>query len=122
AIQAASTLKVKWSDPPAIDAVGNLWQGMRKRDSAGQAPARIAAQGPTTPGIPGQAASVDAAMASAAKTWGGTFKYHYQMHAPIGHNVSVADVTTNSAIIYGHVKNGYGVTRSQVAAALNTAA
>jgi CO/xanthine dehydrogenase Mo-binding subunit len=122
AIQAASTLKVKWSDPPKIDAVGNLWKGMRQRDSAGQAPARIAAQGPTTPGIPGIVASVDQAMASAAKTWGGTFKYHYQMHAPIGPNVSVADVTANSAIIYGHVKNGYGVTRSQVAAALNTAA
>jgi len=122
AIQAASTLKVKWSDPPQIDPVGNLWAGMRKRDAAGQAPARIAALGPTTPGLAGQAASVDAAMASAAKTWGGTFKYPYQMHAPIGPNVSVADVTANSAIIYGHVKNGYGVTRSQVAAALNTAA
>ena len=117
------TLKVQVvgsaADRPAV---GNLWLGMRQRDSAGQAPARIAAQGPTTPGLPGQLASVDAAMASAAKTYGGTFKYHYQMHAPIGPNVSVADVTTNSAIIYGHVKNGYGVTRSQVAAALNTAA
>jgi len=54
-------------------------------------------------------------MASAAKTFAGTFKYHYQMHAPIGPNVSVADVTDSSAIIYGHVKNGYGVTRPQVA-------
>jgi nicotinate dehydrogenase subunit B len=122
AIQAAAQLKVKWSDPPTIDPVGNLWLGMRQRDAAGQAPARIAAQGPTTPGLPGQASSVDAAMASAAKTWGGTFKHHYQMHAPIGPNVSVADVTADGAIIFGHVKNGYGVTRSQVAAALNTAA
>jgi len=31
-------------------------------------------------------------------------------------------VTKDSAIIFGHVKNGYGVTRSQVAAALNSAA
>ena len=122
AIQAASILKVKWSDPPKIDPVGNLWLGMRQRDTAGLAPARIAAQGPTTPGIPGQLSSVDAAMATAAKTYAGTFKYHYQMHAPIGPNVSVADVTANSAIIFGHVKNGYGVTRSQVAAALNSAA
>ena len=60
-------------------------------------------------------------MASAAKTWGGTFKYHYQMHAPIGPNVAVADVTKDSAIIYSHVKNGYGVTRPQVAAAIQSA-
>ena len=122
AIQAAAQLKVAWSEPPPISPVGDLWQGMRAFDAAGQAPARIAAQGPTTPGLAGQQSSVDAAMASAAKTWGGTFKYHYQMHAPIGPNVSVADVTENSAIIYGHVKHGYGVTRPQVAAALNSAA
>jgi CO/xanthine dehydrogenase Mo-binding subunit len=122
AIQAAAQLKVAWSDPPKIDPTGNLWAGMRKWDAQGQAPARIAASGPTTPGISGQVASVDAAMASAAKTYGGTFKYHYQMHAPIGPNVSISDVTKDSAIIFGHVKNGYGVTRSQVAAALNSAA
>jgi nicotinate dehydrogenase subunit B len=121
AIQAAAQLKVAWSDPPKIDPVGNLWAGMRRFDSAGQAPARIAAQGPTTPGLAGQASSVEAAMASAAKTWGGTFKYHYQMHAPIGPNVAVADVTKDSAIIYSHVKNGYGVTRPQVAAAIQSA-
>ena len=121
AIQAAAQLKVAWSDPPKIYPVGNLWAGMRTQDAAGTAPARIAALGPTTPGLP-TASSVDAAMAGAAKTFGGTFKYHYQMHAPIGPNVAVADVTKDSAIIMSHVKNGYGVTRSQVAAALNTAA
>ncbi len=121
AIQAAAQLKVAWSDPPKIDAVGNIWKGMRARDAAGQATARIAANGPTTPGLP-QAASVDAAMASAAKTFSGTFTHAYQMHGPIGPNVAVADVTANSAIIYSHVKNGYGNTRSQVAAVLNSAA
>ena len=121
AIQAAAQLKVAWSEPPKIDPVGNLFAGMRRFDAAGQAPARIAAQGPTTPGLPTNP-SVDAAMASAAKTWGGTFKHHYQMHAPIGPNVAVADVTKDSAVIMSHVKNGYGVTRSQTAAALNSAA
>ena len=121
AIQAAAQIKVAWSDPPKIDPVGNLFAGMRRFDAAGQAPARIAAQGPTTPGLP-TASSVDAAMATAAKTWGGTFTHHYQMHAPIGPNVAVADVTKDSAIIMSHVKNGYGVTRSQIAAAINTAA
>ncbi|HZO95781.1 MAG TPA: molybdopterin cofactor-binding domain-containing protein [Gaiellaceae bacterium] len=112
AIQAAAQLKVAWSDPPKIFDVGNLWRGMREFDSKGQAPARIAFN----------SGNVDSAMASAAKTWGGTFKYHYQMHAPIGPNVAVADVTENSAIIYSHVKNGYGVTRPQISAALNSAA
>ena len=121
AIQAAAQLKVAWSTPPPINPVGNLWKGMRTQDSAGLAPARIAAQGPTTPGL-AQASSVDAAMASAAKTYSGTFTHHYQMHAPIGPNVAVAEVTKDSAIIMSHVKNGYGVTRSQTAAALNTAA
>jgi CO/xanthine dehydrogenase Mo-binding subunit len=112
AIQAAAQLKVAWSDPPPISPVGNLWQGMRDFDSKGQAPARIAFN----------AGNVDGAMKSAAKTFSGTFTHHYQMHAPIGPNVAVADVTKDSAIIYSHVKNGYGVTRPQVAAALTSAA
>src|SRR5205085_10925144 len=81
---------------------------------------RIAANGPTTPGL--ASTDVDSAMKSAAKTYGGTFKYHYQMHAPIGPNVAVADVTKDSAIIFSHVKNGYGNTRPQITAALNHAA
>jgi len=120
AIQAAAQLKVAWSAPPKIYDVGNLWKGMRAQDAAGQAPARIAALGPTTPGLK-TAASVDAAMASAAKTFSGTFTHHYQMHAPIGPNVAVADVTPTNAILYSHVKNGYGVTRPQVAAAIQSA-
>ena len=44
AIQAAAQLKVKWADPPALSGSGNLWKQMRDFDSAGQAPARIAAQ------------------------------------------------------------------------------
>ncbi len=84
---------------------------MRDLDSAGKAPARIAAQ----------TGDVVAAMKTAAKTYSGTFTYHYQMHAPIGPNVAVADVTKDSAIIYSHVKNGYGNTRPQIAAALSNA-
>jgi CO/xanthine dehydrogenase Mo-binding subunit len=108
AIQAAAQLKVTWSTPPAISAVGNLWGGMRAFDSAGKAPARIAAS----------AGNVDAAMASAAKTFAGTFTYHYQMHAPIGPNAAVADVTPTGAIIWTHVKDGYGTSRPKIAAVL----
>ena len=58
------------------------------------------------------------AMASAAKTYSGTFKYHYQMHAPIGPNAALADVTPTGAIIYTHVKDGYGTSRPKIAAVL----
>jgi len=112
AIQAAAQLKVQWSDPPVISGSGNLWKWMREQDSAGKAPARIAAQ---------TAGFSDAAMKSAAKTYSGTFTYHYQMHAPIGPNIALASVTNDSAIVYSHVKNGYGNTRPQVAAALSSA-
>ena len=43
AIQAAAQLKVKWADMPTIAAVGNVFKQMRDHDSAGKAPARIAA-------------------------------------------------------------------------------
>ncbi len=108
AIQAAAQLKVTWSTPPAIYPVGNLWMGMRAFDSKGQAPARIAAL----------TGNVDQAMASAAKTYSNTFKYHYQMHAPIGPNAALADVTPTGAIIYSHVKDGYGTSRPKIAAVL----
>jgi len=111
AIQAAAQLKVKWSDPPKISGSGNLWKSMRDFDSAGQAPARIQAL----------TGNVDAAMKTAAKTYSGTFKYHYQMHAPIGPNVALADVNQTSAIVYTHVKDGYGTSRPKIAAALTTA-
>ena len=57
-------------------------------------------------------------MASAAKTYSNTFKYHYQMHAPIGPNAALADVTQSGAIIYTHVKDGYGTSRPKIAAVL----
>jgi CO/xanthine dehydrogenase Mo-binding subunit len=108
AIQAAAQLKVTWSTPPAISPVGNLWSGMRAFDSAGKAPARIAAA----------KGDVDSAMKTAAKTFAGTFTYHYQMHAPIGPNAALADVTPTGAIIWTHVKDGYGTSRPKIAAVL----
>jgi CO/xanthine dehydrogenase Mo-binding subunit len=108
AIQAAAQLKVTWSTPPAISDVGNLWKGMRDFDTAGKAPARIAAQN----------GDVDTAMKNAAKTYANTFKYHYNMHAPIGPNAALADVTSSGAVIYTHVKDGYGTSRPKIAAVL----
>ncbi|MGH2842100.1 MAG: molybdopterin cofactor-binding domain-containing protein, partial [Solirubrobacteraceae bacterium] len=123
AIEAAALLKVEWSTPPTITPVGNIYEGMKAQDSAGEV-ANIVAKpfGPTTPGLAGQLPSIQEAMASAAKTFSGTFHYPYQSHVPIGPNISVADVTPDGAIIYGHVKDAYGTTRPKVVAALNQAA
>ena len=80
AIQAAAQLKVQWSDPPAISGSGNLWKWMRDQDSC--------RQGAGTHRDADRRMHVDAAMKSAAKTYSGTFTYHYQMHAPIGPNIA----------------------------------
>ena len=108
AIQAAALLKVAWKDPPTISPVGNFWQGMRTFDSTGQIAAKYSVNN----------GNVDSAIAGAAKTVAMTAKYHYQMHGPIGPNVAVADVNATGAIIYSHVKDGYGTSRPKIAAVL----
>jgi CO/xanthine dehydrogenase Mo-binding subunit len=111
AIQAAAQLKVTWSPMPEISGSGDLWEGMREQDAAGLVAAKYSVS----------TGNVEAALASAAHTYSATYKYHYQMHGPIGPNLAIADVdpSTQSAIIYGHVKDGYGTTRPKVAALLN---
>jgi nicotinate dehydrogenase subunit B len=99
AVQAAVQLKVKWADPPAISSSGNLWKSMRDFDSSGQAQAAIV----------GQKGNVNDALASAAKTVSGTYKYHYQDHGVIGPSCVVADVTPNGALIYSGTQYAYGV-------------
>jgi nicotinate dehydrogenase subunit B len=110
AIQAAAQLKVAWQTFPTISGSGDLWSSMRSFDSAGQ----IAAKYSVNTG------NVDSAIAGAAKTVSATYKYHYQMHGPIGPNVALADVNPSqqSAIIYTHVKDGYGTSRPKIAAVL----
>ena len=108
AIQAAALLKVAWKDPPTITPVGNFWQGMRTFDSTGQIAAKFSVNN----------GNVDNAIAGAAKTVAMTAKYHYQMHGPIGPNVAVADVNATGAIIYSHVKDGYGTSRPKISTVL----
>ncbi len=110
AIQAAAQLKVSWQTFPTISGSGNLWKSMRDFDAAGQVPAKFSVN----------TGNVDSALAGAAKTFSATFKHHYQMHAPIGPNVAVADVNDpiQSAIIYSHVKDGYGTSRPKISALL----
>jgi nicotinate dehydrogenase subunit B len=97
AIQAAAQLKVKWADMPPIADVGNLWNQMRKHDSAGLAPARIVFN----------TGNIESGLASAAHTVVQSYKYHYTGHLPIGPSCCVADVTPNGARIFTNTQDAY---------------
>jgi CO/xanthine dehydrogenase Mo-binding subunit len=97
AIQAAAQLKVKWGDMPTIRPVGNLFKGMRDDDSAGKAPARIAASN----------GNFDAAFSGAAQKLQQSYRYHYTGHLPIGPSCCVADVTPNGARIFSNSQDLY---------------
>ena len=113
AIQAAAQLKVQWSDPPAISGSGNLWKWMREQDAAGKAPARIATQ---------TAGNIDAALEVGREdVLAERSPTTTRCTLRSARTSPIADVTKDSAIVYTHVKNGYGNTRPQIAAALSTA-
>ncbi len=108
AIQAAAELKVQWAPMPPITGSGDLWQGMRKLDSEGLAPASIAAN----------TGNFDSAFASAAHTVTQTYQYHYNAHVPIGPACAVADVGPNGALVMANTQSCYAV-RTKLAAILN---
>jgi len=99
AIQAAAQLKVKWAEMPRISSSGNIWKQMRAFDSAGEAPARIAAQH----------GNFDSAFASAARTLTASYAHHYQGHMPIGPACAVADVTPDGALVMANTQSCYAV-------------
>jgi CO/xanthine dehydrogenase Mo-binding subunit len=99
AIQAAAELKVTWAEMPPISGSGDMWKQMRQFDSAGQAPARIAAV----------AGNFDTGFASAAKTVTASYAYHYQGHMPIGPSCAVADVTADGALVMANTQSCYAV-------------
>src|SRR5581483_7908286 len=107
AIQAAAQLKVKWGELPTIRPVGNLFKGMRDDDSAGKAPARIAAS----------SGDFDKAFATATQTLVRSYKYHYTGHLPIGPSCCVADVTKDGARIFSNSQDLY-TTRGLIQQAL----
>jgi CO/xanthine dehydrogenase Mo-binding subunit len=98
AIQAAAQLKVVWNTNPILPGTGNLWKHYREVDAAGKIPASLNS---ATKG------NVDAALASAAKTFTGTFSHHYQGHMPIGPSCAVADVKATMATIWSNTQNIY---------------
>jgi len=108
AIQAAAQLKVKWAPMPAVSGSGNMWKQMRAFDSAGQAPARIAAQ---------SGGNFESAFASAAKTVSASYAHAYNGHMPIGPACAVADVTADGALVMANTQSCYAV-RTKLAAIL----
>jgi nicotinate dehydrogenase subunit B len=109
AIQAASQLKVTWADPPPISGSGNLWKKMRADDAAGLARADRGSIGAEYGGLFGPVGNVDAAMKSAAQVLSQSYGYHYQIHAPIGPQIAVADVTPNGARVFTYAQGLQGM-------------
>jgi CO/xanthine dehydrogenase Mo-binding subunit len=108
AIQAAASLKVTWSDPPAVlPGNGNLFKHMRELDGAGK----------TIQSYMLNDGNVAASLASAAQTISQTYSFPHNAQAPIGPCCAIADVTPNGARILSSTQ---GITsgRSEVAALL----
>jgi CO/xanthine dehydrogenase Mo-binding subunit len=97
AIQASTSLKVVYADPPAMAGSGTIWGQMRAFDEAGRAPARTQAG----------TGDVDAALAGAARTVSATYAYRYQGHMPIGPSCAVADVTAGGAVVLANPQDAY---------------
>jgi nicotinate dehydrogenase subunit B len=90
AIQAAAQLKVTWKESSILPTSGNLFSRMREHDSAGFAKAAFR----TNTG------NVDTALKSAAKSVSQTYSFHNGGRAVIGPSCAVADVRSDSAVIF----------------------
>ena len=97
AIQAASRLRVVYSDPPEISGSGDLFGTMRALDAAGVAPAR-------TQVLEGD---VDGALAAGAHRIAASYAYHFQGHMPIGPSCAVADVKPGSAVVLCNTQDAF---------------
>jgi nicotinate dehydrogenase subunit B len=104
AIQAAAQLKVKWADPPAVlSGSANEFEHMRALDSAGKTELSSADEG----GVAPNNGNVDAALASAAHVFSGTFGWSTNCTTPMGPQCAVADVTPEGARIFSGTQGVY---------------
>jgi CO/xanthine dehydrogenase Mo-binding subunit len=116
AIQAASQLKVKWADPPAVlPGGGDEFAQMRALDRTGKTVTIANAAGYGDVGT--DSGNVDAALASAAHVVSGEYGFHTLAHTPIGPMAAVAEVTGQGARIFVGTQGPYQ-TRPTVASAL----
>jgi nicotinate dehydrogenase subunit B len=87
AIQAATQLKVTWSQSKTMPGNGNLWKHFREVKSA----ERYAKN----------AGSIDKGLAGAAKTVAQSYSIDYQSHASFGPSCGVADVRPGKVDVWG---------------------
>jgi nicotinate dehydrogenase subunit B len=108
AIQAAEQLKVVWADPPAaLPGNGDLFQGMRAQDAAGQ----------SEPSIQRLSGDVGKGLASAVHVNAQTYAFPFNSLQGLGPDCAVADVTANGAIIFTGSSSLYE-TRDRVSGAI----
>ena len=104
AIQAATQLKVRWSESKTMPGSGNLWKHFREVKSA----ERYARN----------AGSVDKGLTAGAKTEAQSYSIYYQSHASFGPSCGVADVKPGKVDVWGASQAMYN-SRTLVAGLLN---
>ncbi len=103
AIQAATQLKVTWSESATMPGNGNLWDAFRKVSSG----ERLAVN----------TGKIDAGLAQATQVREGSYAVAYQSHASFGPSAGVADVKADSALVMMAGQGVYG-TRTTIAGLL----
>jgi len=93
AIRAARDLKVTWQDPKALPPMTELYDTLRKIPSNDKSPANNG--------------DVEAALASAAKTFEATYQWPFQLHASIGPSCGLADVRDRAATIWSGTQGAH---------------
>jgi CO/xanthine dehydrogenase Mo-binding subunit len=107
AIQAAGQLKVTWQENATLPSAGNLWKQMREQDAAGL----------VRTNVPLNVGNVEAGLRSSAKTLSVTYHYQNGGRALIGPCCAVADVRSDSAVIFTNVQ-GIHTTTTAIASML----
>jgi CO/xanthine dehydrogenase Mo-binding subunit len=103
AMQAANTLKVTWTDGPALPRQGSFYDWLRTQ--------------PSRDGLVVNSKDVDEKMARAASIVRATYRYPYQMHGSMGPSCAVADVQGGKATVWSPTQSAYP-TRAGVATLL----
>jgi nicotinate dehydrogenase subunit B len=103
AIQAATQLKVRWSESKTMPGNGNLWKHFREVQSAERYARNIG--------------SIDKGVAAATTTENQSYSINYQSHASFGPSCGVADVRPGKADVWGASQGIYG-SRNLVSALL----
>ncbi|HEX9453854.1 MAG TPA: molybdopterin cofactor-binding domain-containing protein, partial [Candidatus Binatia bacterium] len=93
AIRAASQLKVKWQDAPALPAMNQLTETLQKISSNDKPAANTG--------------DVDAALNTSAKTLRAIYRWPYQLHGSMGPSCAVADVKSNQATIWSATQGAH---------------